>query len=140
LRPCRSRSGACCRDHLVGADLWLAHAVHLLPVRAGNRAHRRERRLCRPRVAASRGSFGSRGWRDERTGARACVGLCDRAGIVCRHERLAHAPAAGSHVVKTKLVAVTVVALTVWGLKRHYSDAGADDLRWMLSPTAWLVS
>ena len=41
--------------------------------------------------------------------------------------------------MKTKLVAVIVVALTVWGLKRHYSDAGADDLRWILSPTAWLV-
>ena len=41
--------------------------------------------------------------------------------------------------MKTKLIVVTVVALIVWGLKRHYSDAGADDLRWILRPTAWLV-
>ncbi len=41
--------------------------------------------------------------------------------------------------MKTKLIVLTVVALIVWGLKRHYSDGGADDLRWILSPTAWLV-
>jgi len=41
--------------------------------------------------------------------------------------------------VKTKLVVLTVVAVIVWSLKRHYSEAGADDLLWILSPTAWLV-
>jgi exosortase K len=34
---------------------------------------------------------------------------------------------------------LTVVALVVWGLKRHYADARADDLSWILGPTAWLV-
>ena len=29
--------------------------------------------------------------------------------------------------------------LIAWGLKRHYADARADDLLWILSPTARLV-
>ena len=41
--------------------------------------------------------------------------------------------------MKAKLVVLTVVAVIVWGLKRYYSEAGADDLRWILAPTAWLV-
>jgi exosortase K len=41
--------------------------------------------------------------------------------------------------VKTKLLLLIVVAAVVWGLKRHYSDAGADDLWWILGPTARLV-
>ena len=41
--------------------------------------------------------------------------------------------------MKAKLCALTVVALVVWGLKRHYSDASADDLWWILSPTAQLA-
>ena len=39
----------------------------------------------------------------------------------------------------TKLLAVTATLLIVWGLKRHYSDARADDLWWILTPTAHLV-
>jgi exosortase K len=42
--------------------------------------------------------------------------------------------------VKTKLLALTLVALVVWGMKRHYSDARADDVWWMLRPTVDLVS
>jgi exosortase K len=30
--------------------------------------------------------------------------------------------------------------LVIWRLKRYYSDAAVDDLRWMLDPTARLVS
>lgn len=41
--------------------------------------------------------------------------------------------------MKTKLCVLAVVALTVWGLKRYYADARADDLWWILSPTARLV-
>ena len=41
--------------------------------------------------------------------------------------------------MKAKLCALTVVALVIWGLKRHYSDASADDLWWILSPTARLA-
>jgi exosortase K len=41
--------------------------------------------------------------------------------------------------VKTKLAVLTVAALTIWGMKRYYSDAGADDLRWILRPTASVV-
>jgi exosortase K len=41
--------------------------------------------------------------------------------------------------VKAKIGAVVVVALVVWGLKRHYAEAGADALRWILQPTATLV-
>lgn len=39
----------------------------------------------------------------------------------------------------TKLWVVIVAALVAWGLKRHYADARADDLWWVLAPTARLV-
>ena len=42
--------------------------------------------------------------------------------------------------MKTTLLLLVIVALGVWSLKRHYSDARADDLRWILSPTARLVT
>jgi exosortase K len=41
--------------------------------------------------------------------------------------------------VKTKLCVLVVTALVAWGLKRHYSDARADDLWWILTPTARVV-
>jgi exosortase K len=39
----------------------------------------------------------------------------------------------------TKLGVLGVAALAVWVLKRHYADARADALWWILQPTAWLV-
>ena len=42
--------------------------------------------------------------------------------------------------MKTKLAVLAVAALVMWGLKRHYADAPVDDLRWMLEPTARLVT
>lgn len=41
--------------------------------------------------------------------------------------------------MKTKLCVLTVTVLVAWGMKRHYADARADDLWWILSPTARLV-
>ena len=41
--------------------------------------------------------------------------------------------------MKTKLCVLIVTALVAWGMKRHYADARADDLWWVLSPTARLV-
>jgi exosortase K len=41
--------------------------------------------------------------------------------------------------VKIKLCVVALVALVVWGVKRHYADSRPDDLWWILSPTARLV-
>ena len=41
--------------------------------------------------------------------------------------------------MKTKLCVLAVAAVVVWGLKRHYADARADDLWWILRPTAGLV-
>ena len=38
-----------------------------------------------------------------------------------------------------RLVVLAVAVLIAWGLKRHYADARADDLEWILSPTARLV-
>jgi exosortase K len=38
-----------------------------------------------------------------------------------------------------RLVVLAVAVLTAWGLKRHYADARADDLGWILSPTARLA-
>ena len=40
---------------------------------------------------------------------------------------------------RSRLGVLTVAALAIWGMKRYYSDAGADDLGWILGPTARLV-
>jgi exosortase K len=41
--------------------------------------------------------------------------------------------------MKTRLVVVGTTLLIAWALKRHYADAGADDLWWILAPTAQLA-
>lgn len=41
--------------------------------------------------------------------------------------------------MKTRVCVLAVVALAVWGMKRHYSDARPDDLSWILGPTTRLV-
>ena len=41
--------------------------------------------------------------------------------------------------MRTKLCVLAVMALVIWGMKRHYADARADELWWILSPTARLV-
>lgn len=41
--------------------------------------------------------------------------------------------------MKTRFCVLAVVALVVWGMKRHYADARTDDLWWILSPTSRLV-
>lgn len=41
--------------------------------------------------------------------------------------------------MKTKLCVLTAVVLAVWGMKRYYAGARADDLWWILSPTARLA-
>jgi len=42
--------------------------------------------------------------------------------------------------MKTKLTVVLGALPIAWALKRHYSEARADDLLWILTPTARLVS
>ena len=39
----------------------------------------------------------------------------------------------------SRLVVVVAAALIVWALKQHYADARADDLWWILTPTARLA-
>ena len=41
--------------------------------------------------------------------------------------------------MKTKLFVTTVAVVIAWGVKRHYAEARADDLLWILTPTARLV-
>jgi exosortase K len=41
--------------------------------------------------------------------------------------------------MKTRFCVLVMAAVVAWGLKQHYSGARADDLWWMLSPTARLV-
>lgn len=41
--------------------------------------------------------------------------------------------------MKAKACVMVVVALVIWGIKRHYADARIDDLSWILHPTARLV-
>ena len=41
--------------------------------------------------------------------------------------------------MRIKLGVIAVATLVAFGLKRHYAEAGADDLAWMLRPTARLV-
>jgi exosortase K len=41
--------------------------------------------------------------------------------------------------MKTRLVVVAAAVLIAWALKRHYAGARADDLWWILTPTAELA-
>ena len=41
--------------------------------------------------------------------------------------------------MKIKLCLLTLVLLVIWSMKRYYAGASADDLWWILSPTARLV-
>jgi exosortase K len=41
--------------------------------------------------------------------------------------------------MKIKLLVLAIAVVIAWGMKRHYSDARADDLGWILRPTAGLV-
>lgn len=40
----------------------------------------------------------------------------------------------------SRTVVLAVIALAMWGLKRHYSAAEVEDLRWILWPTGQLVA
>jgi exosortase K len=42
--------------------------------------------------------------------------------------------------MKARLIVLFAALLIAWSLKGHYSDARADDLLWILTPTARLVS
>lgn len=42
--------------------------------------------------------------------------------------------------MKTKACALGVAILIAWALKQHYADARADDLWWILAPTAKVVT
>jgi exosortase K len=42
-------------------------------------------------------------------------------------------------VTTSRVLLLAVAVLIAWGLKRHYADARADDLQWILSPTARLT-
>ena len=44
-----------------------------------------------------------------------------------------------THTVTTRLAAAAGALLVAWALKQHYSNARADDLLWILTPTAQLV-
>lgn len=44
-----------------------------------------------------------------------------------------------THAVKARLAAAPAALLIAWALKQHYSDARADDLLWILTPTAQLA-
>lgn len=41
--------------------------------------------------------------------------------------------------IASKVAVLAGAALIAWSLKRHYAEARADDLLWMLTPTAWLA-
>jgi exosortase K len=41
--------------------------------------------------------------------------------------------------MKTKLLVLVLAVLIAWALKRHYAGARADDLWWILAPTAQLA-
>lgn len=48
-------------------------------------------------------------------------------------------PPAGSNIVKTRIAVVAAAVVVAWALKRHYAVASADDLWWILTPTAQLA-
>jgi hypothetical protein len=39
-----------------------------------------------------------------------------------------------------KLLVIAAALLAMWGLKRHYADARADELTWILYPTTRVVA
>ena len=41
--------------------------------------------------------------------------------------------------MKTRIIVLLAALMIAWALKRYYSDARADDLLWILTPTARLV-
>jgi exosortase K len=41
--------------------------------------------------------------------------------------------------IAPKVAVLAGAALIAWSLKRYYAEARADDLLWMLTPTAWLA-
>ena len=83
LRARRAVRGTRRRDHLARADLWPAHAVHVVHCRAGDRAaHHRGRGRRRPAAAAAGGRLGPRRRHDERRRTRARMDLRDRSGVV----------------------------------------------------------
>jgi exosortase K len=41
--------------------------------------------------------------------------------------------------MKIKLCVAAIAVLVMWGMKRHYAEAAAEDLRWVLAPTSELV-
>src|SRR5437016_5836528 len=50
------------------------------------------------------------------------------------------APRARSSRMTTKLATLAVAAVLMWGLKRYSADAPVDQLRWILAPTARVVT
>ena len=42
--------------------------------------------------------------------------------------------------MKRTLAILSLVALAIWAMKRYYTEAPVDDLRWILGPTATLVT
>jgi exosortase K len=48
-------------------------------------------------------------------------------------------PALDKKHMKAKLILLFAALMIAWALKRHYSDARADHLLWILTPTAHLV-
>jgi exosortase K len=42
--------------------------------------------------------------------------------------------------MKTKAATLALVAFVMWQIKRYYAGAQVDALRWILSPTTWLVT
>lgn len=41
--------------------------------------------------------------------------------------------------MKIKISVLVMTALAIWSMKRYYSNAGAEDLGWILGPTARIV-
>lgn len=41
---------------------------------------------------------------------------------------------------RRRAVTLASIVLAMWGLKRHYADAGVEELRWILWPTAQIVA
>src|SRR4029450_751843 len=142
FRAVCSIRGAGRRDHVAWTDLWPAHAVHVVHCRARDRAphHRRPRRPP-PATAASSGRVGPGRRRDERVRARARVDLpAGPCAVRARDRPAPETSAFRRRGVKVKLCVLALTALVIWAMKRHYADAGADDLWWILTPTTQVVS
>ena len=127
--------------HVARSHVRIAHAVHVVRRRAGDRAAHDEgaddvdQPLPLPRGVAIIAVGVTSGAEPELVWVVAAL----LAAIAVSLRRTARGRPR-SHRVKRTLGILLLVALAMWGMKRYYAEAPVDELQWILGPTATLVT